>query len=66
MVLYSLVSGELFRTLLVLVCHFYHFSQAAGIAQDNERSSEDHGAVLEALERAPKATEAAFSEMADG
>ncbi len=30
MVLYSLVSGELFRTLLVLVCHFYHFFQAAG------------------------------------
>ncbi|CAM6009273.1 unnamed protein product [Sphagnum balticum] len=34
-------------------------------AQDNERSSVDHGAVLEALERALKATEAAFLEMAD-
>ncbi len=34
-------------------------------AQDNERSSVDHGAVLEALERALKATKAAFSEMAD-
>jgi hypothetical protein len=34
-------------------------------AQDNERSSVDHGAVLEALERALKATEAAFFEMAD-
>jgi hypothetical protein len=31
-------------------------------AQDNEL---DHGAVLEALERALKATEAAFLEMAD-
>ncbi|KAH8913148.1 hypothetical protein BDL97_U03800 [Sphagnum fallax] len=26
----SFISGELFWTLLVLVCHFYHFSQAAG------------------------------------
>ncbi len=34
-------------------------------AQDNERSSVDHGAVLEALERALKATKAAFLEMAD-
>jgi len=34
-------------------------------AQDNERSSVDHGAVLEALERALKAIEAAFLEMAD-
>jgi hypothetical protein len=34
-------------------------------AQDNERSSVDHGAVLEALERALKATEATFLEMAD-
>ncbi|CAK9201172.1 unnamed protein product [Sphagnum troendelagicum] len=34
-------------------------------AQDNERSSVDHSAVLEALERALKATEAAFLEMAD-
>ncbi len=34
-------------------------------AQDNERSSVDHGAVLEALECALKATEAAFLEMAD-
>ncbi len=33
-------------------------------AQDNKRSSVDHGAVLEALDRALKATEAAFSEMA--
>ncbi|CAK9206115.1 unnamed protein product [Sphagnum troendelagicum] len=33
-------------------------------AQDNERSLVDHGAVLEALERALKATEAAFLEMA--
>jgi len=29
-------------------------------AQDNERSSVDHGVVLEALERALKAIEAAF------
>jgi hypothetical protein len=34
-------------------------------AQDNVRSSVDHGAVLGALERALKATEAAFLKMAD-
>jgi hypothetical protein len=34
-------------------------------AQNNERSLVDHGAVLEALERALKATEAAYLEMAD-
>ncbi len=34
-------------------------------AQDNERSSVDHGVVLETLEHALKATEAAFLEMAD-
>jgi len=33
-------------------------------AQDNERSLVDPGAVLESLERALKATEAAFLEMA--
>jgi hypothetical protein len=34
-------------------------------AQDNERSSMDHGAMLEALEGALKATEAVFLEMVD-
>ncbi|CAM6050291.1 unnamed protein product [Sphagnum compactum] len=34
-------------------------------AQNNERSLVDHGGVLEALERALKATEAAYLEMAD-